>query len=80
MASHNITVTYPDGQGARIMAALKAAATGTLPKNPDGSDPVPTNAQALAWFTSCVKANLRDIVLRYEREQAIKAVTAPDVT
>ena len=77
MASHNITVTYPDGQGTRIMAALKDAA-----KTEDV--PNPTNAQALAWFTGTVKHSLRDVVLRYEREVAVKtaadAVKAPDVT
>jgi len=77
MAVHNIAVTYPDGQATRILAALKAAAA-------TEAVPAPTNAQALAWFNGTVKASLRDVVLRYEREAAVAAaaagVTPADVT
>lgn len=77
MATQTITLTYPDGQGTRIMAALKAAAA-------TEAIPTPTNAQALAWFTGTVKASLRDVVLRYERDAAVAAaaaaVTPADVT
>lgn len=72
MATQNITINYPDGQGARIMNALKAASGGT------------TNAEALSWFVSGVRARLRDIVLTYERDVALSAasagVTPVDVT
>jgi hypothetical protein len=77
MAVQNIALTYPDAQATRIMTALKAAAA-------TEAVPAPTNAQALAWFTGTVKASLRDVVLRYEREAAVAAaaasVVAPDVT
>ena len=77
MATQNIVVTYPDGQAARIMAALKDAAK-------TEANPAPTNAQALAWFTGTVRNSLRDVVYRYERELAVKtaadAVVAPDVS
>lgn len=69
MAVQNFSVTYPDGQGTRIMTALKAAAATT-------ANPAPTNAEALAWFTACIRANLRDVVERYEREAAVAAASA----
>lgn len=69
MATHNITLTFPDAQQARVLAALKASAATTEVPNP-------TNAQALAWFTGTVKASLRDVVLRYEREAAVTAAAA----
>lgn len=75
MATQNITINYPDGQGARIMAALKAVSGG-------GAEM--TNAQALAWFVLGVRTRLRDLVLAYEREQATNSasagVTPVDVT
>lgn len=75
MATQNIPITYPDGQGPRIMAALKAASGG-------GAEM--TNAQALAWLALGVRTRVRDIVLAYEREQAVAAasagVTPVDVT
>lgn len=77
MATHNVVITYPDGQQARILTALKAAAA-----NED--TPAPTNAQALEWFANTVRASMRDVVLRYERELAVKAaadaVLSPDVS
>ena len=73
MAIQIITITYPDGEQARILAALKAnAATNGIP--------APTNPQALAWFTSMVQARLRDLVLGYEREAASASVVPVTVT
>lgn len=69
MATQNITITYPDGQAARILTALKAAAVSR--ENPD-----PTNAQALAWFAAGVRARLRDIVMAYEHNAATAAAAA----
>lgn len=69
MATTNIILTYPDGAQARVLAALKAAATTT-------ALPVPTNADAITWFTATVQSSLRDVVLRYERDQAVAAAAA----
>lgn len=69
MATHNITLNYPDGQQTRILNALKAAAATTAVPNP-------TNAQALAWFTSTVQSSLRDVVLRHERDAALTSAAA----
>lgn len=73
MAVQNITIAYPDAQQARIIAALKAAATTPL-------IPAPTNAQALAWFVGACQNVLKDVVLRHERDAAVAGVIAPDVT
>lgn len=51
MATHSITLNYPDGQQTRILNALKAAAA-------TENNPAPTNVQALAWFTSTVQSSL----------------------
>lgn len=69
MATHSIVLTYPDGQQIRILNALKAAAATTAVPNP-------TNAQALAWFTTTVQSSLRDVVLRAEKETAVTAAAA----
>lgn len=77
MAAFNLALTYPDGQGPRILAALKAkAVTDDVPN--------PTNAQAIEWFRKAVIASLKDVVLTYERDAVIAAaaagVTATSVT
>ena len=75
MATHDITITYPDGAADRILAALKHHATGTA------ENPEPTNAEALAWFDDYVRRQLKTLVKNYELDQAMQAVdTAPDVT
>jgi hypothetical protein len=65
MATFNLVVTYPDGDGTRIMNALKTYWT------VDGV--VPTNAQAIEKLRLAVVANVKDIVFRVERDAAIKA-------
>ena len=65
MATFNLAITYPDAQGSRIMDALKAHWT------VDGV--VPTNAEAIEKLRQAVAANVRDIVLRVERDAAVKA-------
>ena len=65
MATFNLAITYPDDQGTRIMTALKAHWT------VDGD--VPTNAEAIEKLRQAVAANVRDIVLRVERDAAVKA-------
>ena len=83
MATRNIPVTYPDGQAARIVAALKTH-YGPIT---EGEPPVArerTNAEAFAAFEASVKDSLRHIVRNAERQAAKEAaeagVTDPDVT
>lgn len=77
MATFNLTVTYPDAEQARILAALKEHW-----KNADGS--LPTNAQVVEKLRQVVAANVKDIVVMVERNAAVKTaadgVTAPSVT
>jgi hypothetical protein len=65
MATFNLAITYPDAQGTRIMTALKTHWT--------VDDVVPTNAEAIEKLRQAVAANVRDIVLRVERDAAVKA-------
>jgi hypothetical protein len=65
MATFNLAITYPDNQGTRIMTALKTHWT--------VDDVVPTNAEAIEKLRQAVAANVRDIVLRVERDAAVKA-------
>ena len=81
MATFNLAITYPDAQGPRIIAALKAH----YAEVDENGQPVPmTNAQAIEKLRGSVTSSLRDIVFRTERE-AVRAaadagVTPPDVT
>jgi hypothetical protein len=70
MATFNLVVTYPDGEGTRIMNALKTNWTTT---DVNGDPVVPTNAQAIEKLRLAVVANVKDIVFRVERDAAIKA-------
>jgi hypothetical protein len=65
MATFNLAITYPDDQGTRIMTALKTHWT--------VDDVVPTNAEAIEKLRQAVAASVRDIVLRVERDAAVKA-------
>lgn len=81
MATFNLAITYPDAQGTRIMAALKAHWTTT---DAQGNPVVPTNAQAIEKLRTAVVANIKDIVQRVERDAAVKAaadaITRVDAT
>jgi hypothetical protein len=70
MATFNLAITYPDAQGTRIMNAFKTYWTTT---DAQGNPVVPTNAQAIENLRQAVVANVRDIVLRVERDAAVKA-------
>jgi len=72
MATRNVTITYPDGDGPRVLAALKAH-YGQILDNGVMRDR--TNAEALAAFDASVKLSLRHIVQKYERETAAKAAS-----
>lgn len=76
MATFNLVLTYPDGQQARILAAVKDAAATPV-------SPTPSNAEAIEWFRQLVTRNLKTLVVEYERKAAIEAAAAtaaPDVT
>lgn len=84
MATRNISVTYPDGAAATIIAALKWN-YGQI-EDPPGSGTMRdrTNAEALQAFDASVRAALRDVVQRYQvhqaRTTAEAGVTPIDVT
>ena len=73
MATFNLVVTYPDGQQTRILNALKTHWTTT---NEQGQPVVPTNAQVVENLRLVVTRNIRDIVLRVERDAAVAAAEA----
>ena len=83
MATFNLSLTYPDGQGPRILAALKAKAA-------TQANPTPTNAQAIEWFRLRVINDMRTMVRDHDKQTAfdqaetLKAsaasVTLPDIT
>ena len=64
MATFNLAINYPDGEGARIMAAAKKHYG------------VGTNAEAIEAFRKEVCSKLRDIVLQEERSDALATVVA----
>jgi hypothetical protein len=68
MATFNLVVTYPDAEGPRIMAALKTHWT--------ENGVVPSNAEVVEKLRLVVAANVKDLVLRVEREAAIEAAAA----
>ena len=70
MATFNLAITYPDAQGTRIMNAFKTYWT---TQDAQGNTVVPTNAEAIEKLRQAVVANVRDIVLRVERDAAVKA-------
>lgn len=73
MASFNLLITYPDGEGPRIVAALRKRYTEL---QPDGSVTVPTQGQVIELFRQSVLGSLRDIVLSTERDSAVQAAVA----
>lgn len=72
MATFNLTITYPDGQGPRIISALKTNYN------------VTTNAEAVEQLRQFVVAYVKDVVINVERDAAITAALAsilpPDAT
>jgi hypothetical protein len=81
MATFNLAITYPDAQGSRIMDALKTYWTTT---DAQGDPVIPTNAEAIEKLRQAVVANVKDIVLRVERDAAVKvaadAITVVDAS
>lgn len=69
MATFNLILTYPDGQGPRIVAALKARAA-------TEDNPNPTNQEAIEWFRAATINALKDVVLKHERDAAVAAAAA----
>ena len=72
MATFNLTVTYPDAQGPRIMAALKTHWTTEV----NGQPVVPSNAEVIEKLRLVVAQNVRDVVLKVERDAAVAAAAA----
>ena len=72
MGVFNLAINYPDNQGTRIMNALK---THWTTQDESGEDVVPSNAQAVEKLRQAVANSIRDIVLRVERDSAIKAAS-----
>ena len=70
MATFNLAITYPDAQATRIMNAFKTYRTTS---DAQGNPVIPTNAEAIEKLRQAVVANVRDIVLRVERDAAVKA-------
>ena len=66
MAVFNLTINYPDGQGARITTALR------------DHYGVATNNEAIEAFRKEVCSKLRNIVLHEERNDALATVTQID--
>lgn len=73
MASFNLTVNYPDGEGARILTALKTHWT-TVDAN--GNPVVPTNAQVVQKLSESVAKNIIAITRRVEQDTAVAAAIA----
>lgn len=68
MATFNLTITYPDGQGAKIIAALKARYS------------VTTNAEAIEKYRLECARLLIDIVHDREFQTALNGLTPVSVT
>jgi|WetSurMetagenome_2_1015567.scaffolds.fasta_scaffold173059_2 hypothetical protein len=68
MATFNLVVTYPDGEGTRIMNALKSHWT--------VNGVVPSNAEAVEMLRQAVVANVKNIVFKEERDAAVVAAAA----
>ena len=66
MATFNLTINYPDGQAARIAAALQSHYG------------VTTNAAAIEAFRKEVVSRLRIIVAHEERKSAVSTVVEVD--
>jgi hypothetical protein len=64
VAVFNLTITYPDGEGTRIMTALKAHFG------------VATNAEAIEAFRKSVARNIKTIVYKQELDEAVVAAAA----
>lgn len=83
MATKTITLTYPDGSGSRIVAALKQK-YGQIYEVATGIHRDRTNAEAFAAFEAECKAMLKSIVMESERaaasQAAADAVTDPGVS
>lgn len=82
MATKTITLTYPDGSGPRIVAALKQK-YGQVYEGATGIHRDRTNAEAFAAFESECKQMLRNIVMNTDKAAAAQAaqdaVTDPGI-
>ena len=77
MAVYNVPITYPDGEQARILAALKSH-YGQI--NDSGTLRDRTNAEALAAFASSCRNALAKLVSKVEDDTATTAAKATVTT
>lgn len=68
MAVFNLAITYPDGEGTRILTALKSHYS------------VATNAEAIEAFRKQVAERVRTIVLHEEQKSATSTVVPTNPT
>lgn len=73
MATKNITVTYPDGDEARMRKALKAHYGEIEDPTGSGSYRERTGPEAWAAFEASCKKSLRHLARKAERDAAVKA-------
>lgn len=74
MATFNLAIQYPDDQGPRILAALRAH---YRRQDAEGNPVEATNAQAIEAFRMEVRNQLRGVVDNYERSQREAKAPAP---
>lgn len=72
MATFSLSIPYPDGEGPRIMAALKWKAT-------TNGNPNPTNAEAIEWLRQTAARDVKQAVLEYESWVATNSITDVNV-
>jgi hypothetical protein len=69
MATISLTLEYPDGQGSRILDALKK----TWVKN---NDTLPSTPEVLSLLRAHLTKEVQRLVLQVERREAIEAAAA----
>jgi len=69
MGTFNLTITYPDPQQTRILNALKSHWT---TKDAQGNDVIPSTPEVIEKLRQAVVNNIKDIVLKEERDAAVK--------
>ena len=68
----SLTITYPDAEQTRIVTALR---NHYCIQQEDGSCTTATIAQATESLRQSVRDAIRDLVLKYERDAAVKTAT-----
>jgi hypothetical protein len=76
MATHTLTVVYPDGDGPRIITALKSHYGQIEDPEDSGIFRDMTTGESLDRFDASIRQALRHIVLKEERQAAVAAASA----